>query len=120
MKNEKYKIGAILREYRQKNHLTQEQLAEMIDITPGFLGQIERDETYPSIDNLTKLIRKLNIDANTIFHPQDNPLNKDTDIFFNEIKIQFPKLTREHQEITLTLIRKLSELQNRNEQKKPQ
>ena len=113
MHENKYKIGTILREHRLEHHLTQEQLAEMIDITPGFLGQIERDETYPSIDNLAKIIQALNIDANIMFHPYEKGAVPETDISLNEIKFQFPKLKKENQEILITLMRKLAELQNK-------
>ncbi len=113
MKANKYKIGKILRAYRQKNHYTQEQLAESIGVTPGFLGQIERDETYPSIDNLTKIIHILDIDANAIFHPQTETEESETAILVNEFKIQFTKLSKNNQEIITLLMKKMVEQQNR-------
>lgn len=113
MKENKYKIGKILREYRQKNRYTQEQLAEAIGVTPGFLGQIERDETYPSIDNLTKIIHVLDIDANTIFHPQAMEEESETAILVNEFKIQFTKLSKNNQEIITLLMKKMAEQQKR-------
>ena len=113
MKENKYKIGKILRVYRQKNHYTQEQLAETIGVTPGFLGQIERDETYPSIDNLTKIIRVLNMDANAIFHPQDEDEDSEVSILVNEFKIQFTKLSKNNQEIITLLMKKMAEQQRK-------
>lgn len=113
MKENKYKIGHILREYRHKNHYTQEQLAEAISVTPGFLGQIERDETYPSIDNLTKIIHVLDIDANAIFHPQIDTEDSENAILINEFKIQFTKLSKNNQEIITLLMKKMVEQQKR-------
>ena len=38
-------IGKIIRFYRLKNNLTQEQLSEYADCSCGFIGQIERGES---------------------------------------------------------------------------
>lgn len=113
MKENKYKIGAILRSYRKKNHYTQENLAEIINVTPGFLGQIERDETYPSVDNLTKLIQALDIDANVIFHPEHDDGEVNHDIIANEFKILFSKLSPNNQELVTMLMKKMAEQQSK-------
>ncbi|MBR1740965.1 MAG: helix-turn-helix transcriptional regulator, partial [Lachnospiraceae bacterium] len=84
-----------------------------IGVTPGFLGQIERDETYPSIDNLTKIIRVLDIDANAIFHPQSGEDDSETSILVNEFKIQFTKLSKNNREIVTLLMKKMVELQRK-------
>lgn len=39
-------IGKIIRFYRLKNNLTQEQLSEYADCSCGFIGQIERGGEY--------------------------------------------------------------------------
>lgn len=42
-------IGKIIRFYRLKNNLTQEQLSEYADCSCGFIGQIERGESKISL-----------------------------------------------------------------------
>ena len=82
----KLKIGAIIKDFRKRNGYTQEQLAELIEVTPGFLGQVERDETYPNIENLNRIINILNIDANYIFYKHKIP-DSESELILNEINI---------------------------------
>ena len=51
----------MVKEYRIKNNFTQEQLAEMIDISPRQLQRIEKNESQTKIETIRKLINVLNI-----------------------------------------------------------
>ena len=104
----KLKIGAVIKDFRKRNGYTQEQLAELIEITPGFLGQVERDETYPNIENLNRIIHILNIDANYIFYKQDSEL------LLNEINIVLRNLSYYEQEYILSMSKKLKSLRDRS------
>lgn len=113
------KIGAIIRKYRKQNNYTQEQLAELIDLTPGFLGQIERDETYPKLDNLAKIVQVLGIDANLLFYPERTlEIDMDIALLDNEIMLRMSKLNRANKEGLLVIIKKLAELQIENAKQK--
>lgn len=46
-----FSIGTRVRELRQANHMSQEQLAFASDITTAYLGQIERNEKNPTFKN---------------------------------------------------------------------
>ena len=46
-------IGEKIRRYRQKLGLTQEELAARTELSKGFISQLERDLTSPSIATLT-------------------------------------------------------------------
>ena len=48
-------IGEKIRSLRLKLGLTQEELAERSDLTKGFISQLERDLTSPSVDSLNDL-----------------------------------------------------------------
>lgn len=48
-------------------NLSQEQLAEKIDKSPSFVGQLERGECLPKPETLQMLISCLGIDANELF-----------------------------------------------------
>lgn len=50
------KIGIMIREKRNSQHLTQEELAEKVNLSTGMIGQIERGETMPSVENLDVII----------------------------------------------------------------
>ena len=54
-------IGSIIKEYRIKNNYTQEQLAEIINISPRQLQRIEKNEDKTKIETIRKIIRVLNI-----------------------------------------------------------
>ncbi len=46
------KLAHTIRNRRLDMELSQEQLAEKIDKTPSFIGQIERGECLPKLDTL--------------------------------------------------------------------
>ncbi|EJQ42373.1 hypothetical protein IEE_03938 [Bacillus cereus BAG5X1-1] len=55
------KLGSRIREERLKLNLTQEILAEDIDISVSYMGQIERGERNLSLDTLVKLAYRLSV-----------------------------------------------------------
>ncbi len=65
------RIGNAIREKRKKMGYSQEKLAELADVTTGFIGQVERGEARASVDVLGRIIVALAIDANTLFYDQD-------------------------------------------------
>ncbi len=60
-------LANTIRKRRLKMNLSQEELAERIDKTPSFIGQLERGECMPKIETLQLLIHELGIDANALF-----------------------------------------------------
>ena len=61
------KIGIMIREKRNSQHLTQEELAEKVNLSTGMIGQIERGETMPSVESLDAIIKELGIDRGSLF-----------------------------------------------------
>lgn len=59
----KLTIGDRIREVRKKNGFTQEQLAERLDVSVEFIGQIERGLKLPSMQVFIRLIEVLNVSA---------------------------------------------------------
>lgn len=55
------KLGSRIREERLKLNLTQEILAEDINISVSYMGQIERGERSLSLDTLVKLAYRLGV-----------------------------------------------------------
>ena len=59
-KDRKY-LGGGIRKYRKLAGLTQEKLAERIDINPVYMGQIERGYRVPTVDVLLRIARALKV-----------------------------------------------------------
>lgn len=60
-------IGSKLRNLRLKMGLTQEELAERSDLTKGFISQLERDHSSPSVDTLDAIVRALGSNLTEFF-----------------------------------------------------
>lgn len=59
----KLTMGDRIKEARKKKGFTQEQLAERLDVSVEFVGQIERGLKLPSMNVFIKLIEALNVSA---------------------------------------------------------
>ena len=55
---------------RKANNMTQEQLAELIGKSAGYIGQLERGLSMASIPTLKRLVNVLSLDANQIFYDE--------------------------------------------------
>ena len=79
MENEKVNIkkliGMRVKELRKAKHLSQEVLAEMLDISQNALSYIETGENFVSAETLEKIITVLDIEPQELFtfsHLQPN------------------------------------------------
>lgn len=63
----KKQLGARIKELRKTKKLTQEQLAEMIDVDPKHLSRIEVGGSYPSLDTLAKMSAALKYEVMDFF-----------------------------------------------------
>lgn len=59
-------MGERIRHYRQQKRLTQEQLAEKIDLSASFLGHIERGTRVASLETLMKICTALEVTPNDL------------------------------------------------------
>lgn len=66
MKKVYYDAGNRIRYLREKQHYTREQLAEMADISPKFLYEIESGQKGFSADTLVRLSETLDTNADYI------------------------------------------------------
>lgn len=65
--NVKKLLGSRIKELRKYRKMTQEQLAELIDIEPNNVSKIEIGKNYPSPENLAKIALALNIEIHELF-----------------------------------------------------
>lgn len=56
----------ILRQLRQRNHLTQDQLAEKLFVTRQAVSRWEAGETTPNVETLKELSRLFDVSINTL------------------------------------------------------
>lgn len=59
--NRKKLLGKNLKEYRTKKGLTQNQLAEIVDVEPQSISKIESGTNFPLLNNLDKMADVLDI-----------------------------------------------------------
>lgn len=65
-------IGIKIRELRNQNGLTQEELADRTELTKGFISQLERGLTAPSVSTLADIVECLGITLAEFFKEDDN------------------------------------------------
>lgn len=65
--NIKKELGEKIKRLRKSKNLTQEQLAELIDISSRNLSGIELGINYPKPETLEKIVKALDIDVQEIF-----------------------------------------------------
>ena len=63
-------IGKKLKELRQQKELTLEDLASRSELTKGFLSQVERNLTAPSIATLEDILEALGTNLSEFFHEE--------------------------------------------------
>ena len=61
------KTGETIRKLRKASRLTQEKLAWMAEMSPTYLGEIERGTRNCSIDSIQKISKGLEIKMNALF-----------------------------------------------------
>nr|WP_307775623.1 XRE family transcriptional regulator [uncultured Cetobacterium sp.] len=60
-------IGKKLKRLRQEKYLTQDELASRCELSKGFISQVERDLTSPSITNLADILEGLGTNLRDFF-----------------------------------------------------
>ena len=67
MLDKKQMLGLRIKEFREKQKLTQEKLAELTGIDSKHLSRIENGRNYPSIETLEKLTSNLGVSFEDVF-----------------------------------------------------
>lgn len=94
----KKSFGEKVKRLRQKRNLTQEQLAEMIDISPRNLSKIEVGGCFVKADTLEKLLKALDVSTEELF-ANDHIKSKDEllegiNFYVNSAKDDYKMLER--------------------------
>ena len=106
-------LGNTIRQARLDNHMTQEELADRAELSKGFISQLERNLTSPSISTLTDILQCLGTDLKEFFNEEedsqivftkDDFFEKKDDELHNKIEWIIPNAQKNEMEpIRLTL-----------------
>lgn len=95
-------IGKRFQEYRLKNHLTQNEVAELTDLEPRHISQIERGFSKGSIDTLIKLCNAYQITPDIILYDLLDEKTKQATSVYEQ---NFKKLSKKDKDTVLHIIR---------------
>jgi putative transcriptional regulator len=79
------KINEIIRYHRKKESLTQEQVANYLNVSAPAVNKWEKGASYPDITLLAPLARLLKIDVNTLLAYNEDLTDETVDTFIEEV-----------------------------------
>ena len=88
-------IGKRIQEYRKKKGITQEQLSEVLDISPHYLSALERGIYNVKLEMLVKILNYLDCSADEIFCDVVNKSFKVTPSILSQKLESLPKKEQE-------------------------
>ena len=94
-------IGKKIQEYRKKKGVTQEQLSEVLDITPHYLSALERGIYNIKLETLVKILNYLDCSADEIFC---DVVNKSFSVTPNKLSEKLDSLPIEEQKRILAVV----------------
>ena len=104
-------FGEKLSKIRKEHGLTQPSLAELIDMQPHTIGQIETGKRAPSFDTLEKLVAALNIDYSELFDFQDL---KSNEYYIQKITKLTKNFDKNDFELVISLIEQINKYIEKN------
>ncbi len=101
-------LGKQIRKCRKEKHYTLEQLAEILDVSTTFIGQIERAKGIPSLETLVKIANALEVSTDSLLFGDLNEKAGDSH-FANSISLLTADFTAKERELLLKNIEILCE-----------
>ena len=98
--------GKFISQKRKEKNLTQEQLAELVDLSPMHISVIERGVKLPKLETLINIANILDVSADVLL--QDVVKNQ-TKLFASEASTLISQLPREDQRRVLAALRSFVE-----------
>lgn len=99
-------VGNRIKEAREQAHLTQEDLAEIIDISPTHMSVIERGAKTPRLDTFVKIVNALKLSSDALLQDVVTPVS---DSIVAELSVRMGSLPPKEQTRILNAIRALTE-----------
>ena len=101
------RIGEKIREHRKKIGLSLENLALNAEITPNFLGDIERGVKKPSIDTLESVLAALGLTFGEFFGFEADMRANESQTELNKVISNLRRLSDEELKIMNTIIKQI-------------
>ena len=95
-------IGRRIKAAREKKRLTQEQLAELVDLSPMHVSVIERGVKLPKLETLINIANILDVSADELLQ---DVVNNQTKLYASEASELINQLSREDQRRVLAALR---------------
>ena len=99
-------IGRRIKAAREKKQLTQEQLAELVDLSTMHISVIERGVKLPKLETLINIANVLDVSADVLLQ---DVINNRAEIFSSEASALMNKLPQEDQQRVLAALRSFIE-----------
>lgn len=80
-------IGELVREYRLRKKLTQQELAEKSDLSLPFINLIENNRRNLSVDTLLKILSAMEIDPSDFFRPLSKTSDDNLQLLIEKIQL---------------------------------
>ena len=94
-------IGKKIQEFRKKKGMTQEELSEIIEISPHYLSALERGVYNIKLETLVKILNTLDCSADEVFC---DVVNKSYEVTSNKLSDLLESLPREEQNKILCVV----------------
>ncbi len=95
-------IGNRIQNQRKKCGYTQESFSELMDVTPGYISQVERGITHVNLDTLARMANYLECDIACFI---TNSNNKNSDYMMDDINDICKKLSNSERNILYQLLK---------------
>lgn len=81
-------IGKKIKDKRQQKNISQEKLAELVDVTPSYISNIESGNRVASLPTMLEIVKVLDLSLDYLLleNVTDNSDNIETDKFLIEFK----------------------------------
>ena len=99
-------VGGRIKAAREKKRLTQEQLAELVDLSPMHVSVIERGVKLPKLETLINIANALDVSADVLLQ---DVVNNQTKLWASEASNLIGQLPREDQRRILAALRSFVE-----------
>lgn len=97
-------LGKRIREERLRLHLTQEELAEDVNISSAYLGQVERGERHITLDKLIPLSRRLGVSVDFLLSDYIQP---NDDVYLSLLRQLLDGRTEQEKALAVNMIKLL-------------
>ena len=108
--NNKILIGTKIKATRKQKGYTQEQLAEMLNVSPNTISRYERGRNFPSHEHMLQLSEILDLSIDDSYYQKRNET-----IGIDDLNHLLQTLSPNNQEIAISVMKYLCELLQKSE-----